>query len=70
MLGQQAAKDQTARQIQDLNDLEQMDSGSMISVHDGDSSEDERDMRRIIQQSKAYDDSDAEEQPDDEEMES
>jgi len=51
--------DQTARQIKDLNDLEQMeaDDESMVSVHDGESSEDEREMQRIIKQSKAYEDS-------------
>lgn len=43
----------------------------MVSVHGGESSEDERDMRRIIQQSKAYKDSDEEgEVSNDEEAES
>jgi len=67
-LGQQAAHDQTARQIKDLNDLEQMeaDDESMISVHDGESSEDEREMKRIIKQSKAYEDSEEEEEGDEE----
>jgi len=39
-----------------------MDDKSMESVHGGESSEDERDMKRIVQQSKAYDDSDEEEE--------